>query len=172
MVRDMLEFSRSGTQPAKPEFFDGETAVREVVDAFRASIDERHATVTVSSIPHICYDRMKFMAIVANLLSNALKFRRDDVDPVVEIFGRGTSSNMVTVVVTDNGIGIPREQQKRIFEPGFRLHHRDKYPGNGLGLSSVAMILERCGGSLGIRSIVGQGSEFQLTIPGGIPHVH
>jgi signal transduction histidine kinase len=171
MVRDMLEFSRSGTQPPKPEFFDGELAVLEVLDSFRAAIEERSATVTVKRIPHLYYDRVKFMAMIANLLSNGLKFHRDGVDPVVEISGRGTSSHMVTIVVIDNGIGIPREAQKKVLEPGQRLHHRDKYPGNGLGLSSVAMILDRCGGSLGIRSVVGQGSEFQLTLPGGLPHV-
>jgi signal transduction histidine kinase len=172
MVRDMLEFSRSGTQLSNPEFFDGDLAIQEVLASFQASVVEKHATVTVKGIPGIYYDRMKFQAIIANLLSNALKFRRPGVPPIVEIAGRGTSVDMVTVSVSDNGIGIPREHQTRVLEPGFRLHHRDKYPGNGLGLSTVAMILDRCGGTLGIRSVVGQGSEFQLTLPGGIPHAH
>ena len=168
MVKDMLAFSRAGTRDASPEVFDSGKAVAEVIEGFDVRIAELDAKVEVSSMPLVNYDRTKFMAIIGNLLSNGLKFRRPGVQPVVKISGDGSVADMVNIRVVDNGIGIPKDQQSKIWQPGRRLHKSSEYPGNGLGLSSVSMIVEKCGGSLGIRSVVGQGTEFKLTIPGGL----
>lgn len=171
MVKDMLMFSRAGTDEGEPTLFDGSKAVYEVIDLFETRISELNAEIVVSNLPHIFYDRTKFQAIIGNLLSNALKFRRPGVRPIVHIRGDNTLDGFVKIRVEDNGIGIPEAESKKIFQPGFRLHHSQEYPGNGLGLSSVAMILHKCGGSLGLRSKLGEGTEFVLTLPGGVPHV-
>lgn len=166
MVRDMLQFSRAGTQMPSPTVFDGYDAVWESLESFRLTIQERHAKVTVGHVPSLYYDRVKFGVMISNLLSNGLKFARPDVPPEVHIDGATAPDGSVVITVQDNGIGIPSEAQYKILEPGQRLHHRDAYPGNGLGLSSVVMILERCGGSIAIQSEVGKGTSVILTLPG------
>ena len=168
MVRDMLQFSRAATGLAEPELFESQEAITDVVDSFKVTIQERKATLIVDpDLPFLYYDRVRFRGILGNLLSNALKYAKPDVLPQVTISG-GRTPKGVRFSVQDNGIGIAKEYFERITEPGFRLHHQD-VPGNGLGLSSVAMILERCGGSLEIQSEVNVGSTFTITLPDAVP---
>lgn len=172
MVRDLLQFSRAGTNfSTTPVWFDAYEEIRGIQEDFKARIDETKATITVQAIPWVYYDRTMFRVVLGNLLSNALKFCRKGVPPKISIDGHGTMGGMVTLVIKDNGIGIPKDKQRSIFEPGRRLHHRSVYPGSGLGLASVARIIRRCGGDLGLRSSEGEGTEFYFTLPGGVPNV-
>jgi signal transduction histidine kinase len=166
MVRDMLQFSRAGTQPVEPTVFDGLLAIEEVLEGFRVTIEERRAKIEIRDVPWLTYDRVKFQAVIGNLLSNAIKFHRPGVPPQVTITGQEKPDGVVVITVQDNGIGIPEEQIPRIFEPGRRLHHRNVYPGSGLGLASVMMIIDRCGGSIDVQSSVGNGTTFVLSLPG------
>jgi signal transduction histidine kinase len=137
-----------------------------VLESFRHTIDERHATVTLLPVPWLAYDKVKFQAVIGNLLSNAIKFHRPGVPPEVTIAGEEMPDGTVVITVRDNGVGIPEEQIARIFEPGRRLYHRNVYPGSGLGLASVKMIVDRCGGEIEVHSSVGDGSTFVLSLPG------
>lgn len=166
MVRDMLQFSRAGTQPVEATYFDGDFAIEEVLESFRLTIEEQQATVTTTPIPWLFYDRGKFQGIIGNLLSNAIKFRRPGVPSEVHISGEQNSNGDVVITLRDNGIGIHEDHIEKIFEPGRRFHHRDAYPGSGLGLASVMMLIDRCGGHIAVESKVGQGSTFVLTLPG------
>ncbi|HEY5436493.1 MAG TPA: ATP-binding protein [Candidatus Limnocylindrales bacterium] len=102
--------------------------------------------------------------ILANLVDNALTYRRPDVPPLVAVSVVGHGER-VTVSVADNGIGIPPEHRERIFALFTRLHREDEYPGTGIGLSIVRKAARLMGSDVTVASVVGEGSTFSLELP-------
>lgn len=97
-----------------------------------------------------------------NYINNAIKYGGDP--PKIKIGTTLLPNNMVKIWVQDNGIGISPEDQQRLFKPHTRLQQR-KVSGEGLGLSIVRRIIERCDGEVGVESKVGEGSTFWFTLP-------
>ncbi|MEO0813754.1 MAG: ATP-binding protein, partial [Myxococcota bacterium] len=96
-----------------------------------------------------------------NLISNAIKFRRDGVAPRCVVRVKSAEGGYV-LSVEDNGIGIPSDQLTRIFDPFERLHGRERYEGNGIGLAIVRDSVEAMGGQIDVSSTVGEGSTFTV----------
>lgn len=165
MISHLLEYSRAGTMAIQPEDFEAKVELDTILHDFRQKIAETGASIEIVSLPRVHYDRMMFRLVFSNLLSNALKFTKEGEAPKVRISGAQTIGDMSSISVQDEGVGIPKEAHRTIFGIGKRLHHRKDYPGFGYGLAIVARVLRRCGGSLGVRSTEGQGSEFVVTLP-------
>ena len=87
------------------------------------------------------------------------------VDVVIDISLQRTCPDTVTVAVTDNGVGIPKEDLGKVFEPFHRLEPNHAHPGEGLGLTSARRILERHDGKIWVESEPGQGSHFYVSLP-------
>jgi signal transduction histidine kinase len=100
-----------------------------------------------------------------NLLTNALKFRRKDIAPVVQLAMLGQSNGSCTITVTDNGIGFRQEHGEKIFRMFERLNSRAQYDGSGMGLAICRRIVERHGGTIAATSSAGQGTTFSVTLP-------
>jgi signal transduction histidine kinase len=100
---------------------------------------------------------------ISNLLSNAVKFVAPGVSPKVIVYTKPFGED-VRLVIEDNGIGIPFENQKQIFGIFQRLHANTIYPGTGIGLAIVQKAVERMGGRAGVESGVGKGSRFWLQL--------
>ena len=103
-----------------------------------------------------------------NLIENALKFREPSRTPKVEIMlgdQSETSPDQLTVLVKDNGKGIPAQETERVFEAFHRVNSRKAYPGAGLGLSFCRRIVEGAGGSISVSSRNGEGSVFRIVLP-------
>jgi signal transduction histidine kinase len=100
------------------------------------------------------------------LLGNAVKFLPPDRKPVIRISSedRGEQTRLW---FEDNGIGIPKEAQQRIFEIFQRVHDDKSYPGTGIGLAIVRKAVQRMGGDVGVESEAGSGSRFWLQLPRG-----
>jgi len=100
---------------------------------------------------------------VSNLVSNAIKYTRDGGDINVKIWTEGSK---LIFEVQDNGIGIPEDQQDRLFQPFYRAQTQEtaKIEGTGLGLHLVKNIIERHGGSMRFKSVYGEGSTFGFAI--------
>jgi signal transduction histidine kinase len=98
-----------------------------------------------------------------NLISNATKFVPPGITPKVQIRAE-QDGEFARLSVEDNGIGIPADDQNRIFRVFERLHGVDSYPGTGLGLAIVRKGVERMGGQVGVESEVGKGSRFWLRL--------
>jgi light-regulated signal transduction histidine kinase (bacteriophytochrome) len=135
------------------------------LDNLRATIAAHKAKVEVGPLPIVTADSIQMTQLMQNLISNGVKFHSDQAPEVRIECVEG--ERVWKFSVTDNGIGIAPEYQKRIFEMFQRLHGRDKYPGTGIGLAISKRIVERHGGSIWVESEEGKGAKFIFTIPKG-----
>lgn len=127
------------------------------------------------NLPNIEAEPTQMRQMLLNLIGNALKFHRPDEPPVVQVdaeifsdvhspFPDGRDS-FCRMTVRDNGIGFDEIYLERIFEVFQRLHSRDYYEGNGIGLAICRKIVEHHGGSITAKSTSGQGAAFIVTLP-------
>ncbi len=120
-------------------------------------IEETAADIIFGSLPEVLGDEKQLALVFQNLLSNALKYCRENVRPRIEIWTESRPGETV-IGVRDNGIGFSPVHSERIFGLFKRLH-KDAYPGTGLGLAICRRIIERYGGSIwGMSEGEGSGS--------------
>lgn len=165
MLGDLLRYSRAGRAAEPPTRVETKEVAAEVVETLHALIRERRASIDVRPLPAVMADRTSLFEILANLLSNALKFHGDG-KPRVEIGGRLQGSS-VELFVRDNGVGIPPQHQAKIFDLFFRVEpgRREGQAGSGVGLTIARRLVERHGGRIWVESKPGSGSTFRFTLP-------
>lgn len=115
-----------------------------------------------------CYSfglRFRLEQVLVNLIDNAVKFNRPDGEVTVEC--GPISQEALRITVADNGIGIPTDDLKRVFERFYRVDKSRSRPagGTGLGLPIVKEVVERMGGTVSVESTLGKGSKFTVTLP-------
>jgi PAS domain S-box-containing protein len=165
LLQDLLKYSRlSRTEMDRTEV-DVESLLSEVIESLNREIDEKHARIEVRPpLLHVCANLATLKQVLANLISNALKFVDSDRSPHIRIHSE-EHENWVRIWVEDNGIGIAPEHQEKVFGLFERLHNVTTYPGTGVGLAIVRKGMERMGGRVGLVSDPGQGSRFWLELP-------
>lgn len=163
LITDLLTYSRVGTRGQPFEAVDLGEIFRRAVQNLEVAIRESDARVTADALPLISGDPVQLTQLLQNLIANAIKFR-GEAPPRVHL--RATREGAEWhMLVRDNGVGISRQDFDRIFIIFQRLHHRDKYPGTGIGLSICKKIVERHGGRIWVESSPGHGSTFHFTLP-------
>ena len=100
-----------------------------------------------------------------NMVSNALKYRKDDVDPVINIATQSGEDGNVTILIEDNGIGFDEKYKDKIFQLFQRLHGKNEYGGTGMGLAICKRIAEHHNGSITVNSTPGAGITFHVSLP-------
>ncbi len=166
LINDLLELSRLGRAPLERQAVPLLTVVREAL----TQVDTEMAGATVEIEPEldetwaVTAHFRTLVQIVANLLSNGAKFVAPGVTPRVHV-GVEQNEARVRLKVKDNGIGIARQYQERIFRGFERLHRTEQYPGTGVGLAIVRSGIERMGGRVGVESEPGVGSVFWIELP-------
>jgi signal transduction histidine kinase len=177
LIDDLLSFARVSSRQRDFTPIDLSALARDVVGDLEARIRELDAQVEISELPVVAADRVQMGQLLQNLLSNALKFHREGVPPIVRIraeivegeqsrfAGEAANGRRCLVAVEDNGIGFEPKYAERIFSAFERLHSRSEYEGTGIGLSIARKIAWRHGGELTATSAPGQGSTFTLTLP-------
>ncbi|MBP1927606.1 PAS domain S-box-containing protein [Methanolinea mesophila] len=165
LVNDLLEFSRinSRARPLAPT--DMNVVVEDALKSLSVSTKESGARIEVGYLPTVPVDRTQIAQVFQNLISNAIKFRGEDV-PWIRI-GATRKDEFWVFSVRDNGIGIDPDYAETIFEIFKRLHTKEQYPGTGIGLAISRRIVERHGGRIWVESDIGKGSTFAFTIPAG-----
>jgi light-regulated signal transduction histidine kinase (bacteriophytochrome) len=165
LIGDLLTYCRvGGVRPAQTGI-DLEEVVGEVLETLAPVIERQNAAVRIERrLPTVTGDAMLIGLVLANLISNGLKFN-DSPQPRVEIGALPTDPP--TLYVRDNGIGIPREHHEAVFSIFRRLHSRAKYEGSGVGLTIVRKIVQSHGGRVWLESEVGAGSTFFFTLGPG-----
>lgn len=168
LINDLLMFSRLVTQAKPFEEVDLNQIIEDVLSDLEVRIAEVKATIEADTLPVVEADPTQMRQVLLNLISNALKFLRPDVSPVVWVTSEAVvldGKKAYRITVTDNGIGFEQKQAERIFSPFKRLHSRNEYPGTGIGLAIVRRIIERHNGTVSATSTPGIGSSFVVTLP-------
>jgi light-regulated signal transduction histidine kinase (bacteriophytochrome) len=144
-----------------------EVEMNDVLESAKAALDAlirtSGATITSTSLPRVQGDEAALGRVFQNLLSNAMKYRREE-PPVIDVSCSKSEPDW-TFSVRDNGIGISADDSSGIFAAFRRLHPQGATAGNGLGLAICRRVVERHGGRIWLESTPGQGSTFCFTLP-------
>ncbi|NMM40014.1 sensor histidine kinase [Pseudoalteromonas arctica] len=174
LINDLLEFSRVTTRGKDFADTDLKQVLDDVLSDLEIAIKESNAQVKVGEMPVIQADLSQMQQLFLNLVSNAVKFRRPDVAPIISIEYQhhtefnddyNTELEWQIITVKDNGIGFAAEYTDKIFVPFQRLHGRSQYKGTGIGLSVCRRIVERHGGTITAQSEAGEGATFIIKLP-------
>ncbi|HEV7332271.1 MAG TPA: ATP-binding protein [Flavisolibacter sp.] len=135
--------------------------VQKAIDDLELAIAEKGADIQVDSLPDVRGNAAYLTQLFYNLISNALKFT--DKKPFIRISGERID-DAVFIQIEDNGIGMEKEDQQRIFGAFQRLHGRSEYEGTGIGLAIVKKIVEIHDGQIDVESRVGEGTTFTINL--------
>jgi PAS domain S-box-containing protein len=163
LINDLLAFSRVSSRAKAFAPVDLNEVLRLATANLRATLDETQGRIDSAPLPIVSGDKTQLTQLFQNLLSNALKFHRDGVPPVIRI-DAGKTGAQWTFSVADNGIGISPQYAQKVFVIFQRLHTRDKYPGTGIGLALCKKIVERHGGEIRLESKPNEGTTFIFTL--------
>jgi signal transduction histidine kinase len=166
LIEDLLAFSRVGRNGVEHKATDCNAAVDAALKNLAAAVQESGVIVTRGRLPSVHADHFQLVQLFQNLIGNAIKFRKSHA-PEIRIAAERVNDEW-QVAVKDNGIGISPEYQEQIFVIFQRLHTRDEYSGNGVGLAICKKIVEQHGGRIWIESRPGSGSTFLFTLPATI----
>ncbi len=141
--------------------------IRRVMSNFELQLEEIHASVTMqmdAGYDMAEADEVHFTNLISNLIDNAIKYSRDKL--VIRIQTQRSGKN-IAIRIEDNGIGMTKETQRRIFEKFYRAHTGNVHnvKGFGLGLSYVKSVVDAHNGRIKVESAVGKGTTFVLEIP-------
>jgi signal transduction histidine kinase len=164
LTEDLLAYSRISRAAVELKPVSLEEVVDDVLTQLEAEILGQDALVTVERpLAQVMGQHTTLVQVVANLLTNGIKFVAHGVRPQVRIWSE-ERAEWVRLWVHDNGIGIAPQYQDRIFGIFERLHGIETYPGTGIGLAIVRKGMERMGGRVGVESAPDRGSAFWVEL--------
>ena len=165
LVEDILQLSKVRSCERPFGVVELDDLLREVMGDFEERIRQAQGNVGVGALAAIEGDRTQLRQLFQNLIANALKYRQENMPPVVEVKGRTLPGKIYEITVQDNGIGFEEKNAERIFQPFVRLHGRHEYEGTGIGLATCEKIVARHGGRIIAKSRPGEGSIFIIQLP-------
>jgi PAS domain S-box-containing protein len=169
LIDDLLAFSRIGRAEARKTRVSLDELVREVVSEIASETKGREIVWKTGPLP-VCHgDRSMLKLVVANLVSNAVKFTRNRANAEIEIGCIDRGEDEVEVYVRDNGAGFDMQYAHKLFGVFQRLHRAEEFEGTGIGLATVQRIVHRHGGKVRAEGVIGQGARFHFSLPRARP---
>jgi len=177
LIQNLLSYSRITTRAKPFEQVDLRAVLDDVVSDLAVRIDECGAKIEAGELPEITGDATQLRQLMQNLVSNALKFHKPDVPPVVSVTATilptttvedgalKAMGDIVEIRVKDNGIGFDTKYTDKIFAVFQRLHGRGEYEGTGIGLATCRKIAERHHGIIEAQGIPDEGATFIVRLP-------
>lgn len=156
----LLRYTRIEIKVQEFGLVNMEDVLKEVVSDLELAFQSAGARVEIGKLPVVRGDPNQLRQLFQNLIDNALKYRRLNVESKIKIYG-----DNCTLFVEDNGIGFEEKYLSKIFQPFQRLHGRNEYSGIGMGLAICRKIVERHNGHITATSTPGVGSTFIVTLP-------
>ncbi|RYY17960.1 MAG: PAS domain S-box protein [Chitinophagaceae bacterium] len=168
LIDDLLIYSHVTHRPHEMEDVDLNQKVQRVLEDLEVDIEEKGAKIHTDSLPVVKGYTRQLQQLLQNLISNAIKYSREDVVPDISIVGSSVIENgqrYQVISVQDNGIGFDEIYADKIFQMFTRLHNKEEYGGTGVGLSIVKKIVENHDGFVRVKSKPLQGSIFTVFLP-------
>ncbi len=177
LIEDLLEFSRVKTTERKFLMTDLKTIINEIKEDLKDILKAKDALIDDSELCSVNVIAFQFRQLLYNLISNALKFSKADVPPLIQIkssIEKGSKLNneklsskidYYHIIVKDNGIGFDQKYSERIFDMFKKLHSKDVYIGTGIGLAIVKKIVENHNGIITATGELNKGVTFDIYIP-------
>lgn len=164
LIKVLLDFSKSGKQPLKLATLKMKKMVEDICRGLSEQENGSNIQFDIQDIPDVQGDEVLIRQVWVNLLSNAVKYsaKKDKTEILVGVI---PAENSITYYVKDNGAGFDMKYYDKLFGIFERLHGASEFKGNGVGLALVQRILERHGGTIWANSKVGEGSQFNFTLP-------
>jgi|GEM_PF-1787072 len=165
LILDLLDYGQLTHAELPRTEVNLETQITQILAQLADEIKTKNACVeVVKPLPSILANAVVLERVIANLVSNALKFTKPGQAPRLEICAE-TNNGKIRLWIKDDGIGIAPEYHQRIFQVFQRLHAGDVYPGTGIGLAIAQKGIERMGGKIGLESEPEKGSKFWIEFP-------
>jgi signal transduction histidine kinase len=170
LINDLLQFSRQTINPGDFIHTDLGELVKEAMLELEIEIEKNNAQVNIDGLPVICAIPGLMRQLFYNLINNAIKFRKKDTDPVINIYGEKIknlkhNANYYRISVSDNGIGFDPAYSDEIFMIFKRLHSYHEFQGSGVGLSICKKIIDKHNGFIRAHSRLNEGSTFIIELP-------
>jgi len=163
IILDLLTYSRAGKKGVLLEQVDLHELLKDYQVLRRKMISEKNVTIQAANLTVISGFKAPLIQTLHCLLDNAIKYSREDEAPVIHIAATEHTDEWV-MRIEDNGIGIDNSCFDKIFVIFQRLHNRDQYDGNGIGLAIVKKNVESWGGKVWVESKPGEGATFYFSI--------
>ncbi len=163
LLSDLLVVSRVVQTEVNCANSECEAALAEALQNLSGAVKESGAVVTQGPLPTATGERIHLVRLFENLIGNSIKFRGEEA-PRVRVSAEKQGEEWI-FAVADNGIGILPEYKDKIFVIFQRLHSREEYSGNGVGLAICKKIVEHYGGRIWVESEPGHSSTFRFTLP-------
>ncbi|WP_339656994.1 ATP-binding protein [Flavobacterium frigidarium] len=180
LLIDLVNYSRTIKGDKVFKETDLNEIITQILDDLTINIEDKKAEISAAVLPTIKVIPFQMEQLFINLISNSLKYSKDDVSPKISIFEEEIFENEIyeskiisneeycKVVIVDNGIGFKQEYSSKIFNLFYRLEKDSKYSGTGLGLAICKRIVENHDGFIQVSSVPGEGAEFAIFIPRNI----
>ncbi len=173
LITALLSYSRISTKTHEFDQVDLEAALKDVMSDLSVRIEEVKGEIKHTPLPSIEADPTQVRQLFQNLLSNALKFHKPGVAPLISISAVVQPSPMpidhptgqIVLTIQDNGIGFDNAYKDQIFKIFQRLHGRLEYDGTGIGLATCRKIVDRHGGTIDADGTPGVGTKFTIVLP-------
>lgn len=163
LVKGLMDYSRIGKQD-KQILIDLNEIIAAVLEDLQETINSNNVIINVPDLPKIIGYPTEIRLLFQNLISNAVKFRKEGKTPEITVSWKEDVENYF-FSIRDNGIGIRKKDYDKIFVMFRRLHNHDDYDGTGIGLTHCKKIIELHNGSISVESEFGNGSVFNFRIP-------
>lgn len=166
LVDELSDYTHLIGQSVVKERVDLSQITQQVVEDLKSDICDTNAQLHIEDMPNVHASPVQMRILLQNLVSNAIKYRKKDTSPVIEMKGFDNEmGKMAGFTIKDNGIGIDKSQHETVFGLFKRLHRYDEVPGTGLGLTICKRILINHGGQIELRSASNKGSLFTCQFP-------
>ena len=165
LIEDILSYSKVGSSPNQLGQVDLGEIIEESLVNLEGRIEDTGGVVEIGEVSVIEADPVQMMLMFQNLIGNSLKYHRTSINPLVSISSESIEGDRLRIIVKDNGIGMDMQFADKIFQPFQRLHGRSEYEGTGMGLAICKKIIDGHQGSISVKSKLGEGSTFVITLP-------
>jgi len=166
LVSDLLDVSRlqTGKLTFTKEEFNLDKLMQETINGLKSSTKKQKIVYTRNAPLTVIGDRFRIYQVLSNLITNAVKYSPEGTEILVKMKKEGKRA---VVSVQDHGIGIPKEQQKKIFERLYQVtdSKEKSFPGLGMGLYIAKAIVKKHKGDIWVESTEGKGSTFYFSLP-------